>query len=224
MINNEVTKVFQLVIFLFLVTFIAIGCGSSGGGGGGGGDDDDDQSLTITGESGKQVNLNGDWDSGCIQMDVGESERWVTTISGSTFSQNENEWLDSATCNGTSGITLVISGTYVLGNEVTVELNALDVTATEMDLVITSFEATINNQDVVDDFNESEECGFDDWVVDTPRELFGEACSPDANDKEVLYIDDTADPDVLYRGDEDGLDDANGYPTEIEPDTSQERL
>ena len=93
-----------------------------------------------------------------------------------------------------------------------------------MDLVITSFVATINNQDVADDFNASEECGFDDWVVDTPRELFGEACSPDANDKEVLYIDDTVDPDVLYTGDEDGPDDINGYPAEIGSDEPQERL
>ena len=103
-------------------------------------------------------------------------------------------------------------------------MNGLDVTATEMDLVITSLEGTINNQDEVDDFNTAEECGFDDWVIDTPKELFGTDCSPDANDKEVLYIDDTADPDVLYRGDEEGPDDANGYPAEIEPDTSQERL
>ena len=221
MINNEVTKVFQLVIFLFLVTFIAIGCGSSGGGGG---DDDDDQSLTITGKSGNQVNLNGDWDSKCIQMDVGESERLVTTISGSTFSQSENEWFDSETCNGTSDTTLVISGTFVLGNEITVELNALDVTATEMDLVFTSFEATINNLDLIADLNTDEECGFDDWEVDTPKELLGTTCMPDTDDKDVLYIDDTADPDVLYKGDEDEPNDANGYPTEIEPDTSQERL
>ena len=183
-----------------------------------------DQSLTITGESGNQVNLNGDWGSGCHEMDDGESEIVVTTISGSTFSQEENEWFDSATCNGTSDVTLVISGNFVLGNEVTTELNGLDVTATEMDLVITSSKGTINNPDLVDDFNADEQCGFDDWELDTPKELFGTPCSPDANDKEVLYIDDTADPDVLYSGDEDGPDDANGYPTELEPETSQERL
>lgn len=221
MINDEVTKVFQLVIFLFLVTFITIGCGSSGGDDG---DGDDDQSLTITGESGNPVNLNGDWDTGCLEMDGGKSERWITTISGSTFSQEEDEWFDSTTCNGTSDVTVVISGSFVLGNEVTVELNALDVTATEMDLVITSFEGTISNPDLVDDFNADEECGFDDWLVDTPKELFGTDCSPDANDKEVVYIDDMVDPDVLYAGDEDGPDDVNGYPAELEPDTLQERL
>ena len=223
MINNEITKVFQLVIFLFLLTFIAIGCGSSGGGGG---DDDDDQSLTITGKSGNQVNLNGDWDTGCKESDDEDlaATRVVTTISGSTFSQNENQWFDSETCNGTSDTTLVISGTFVLGNEVTVELNALDVTATEMDLVFTSFEATINNPDLIADLNTDEECGFDDWMVDTPKELLGTTCMPDADDKDVIYIDDTADPDLLYKGDEDEPNDANGYPTEIEPDTSQERL
>lgn len=220
--RNENLKMFIIVFVIGLLSIFMLSCGGSSGGGND--DNDGDQSLTITGESGNKVNLSGDWDTGCLDMGGGESERWITTISGSTFSQEENEWFDSATCNGASDITLVVSGTFVLGNEVTAELNALDVTATEMDLVITSFVATINNQDVVDDFNASEECGFDDWVVDTPRELFGEACSPDANDKEVLYIDDTADPDVLYRGDEDGPDDANGYPAEIDPDTSQKRL
>ena len=47
---------------------------------------------------------------------------------------------------------------------------------------------------------------------------------PDADDKDVLYIDDTADPDVLYGGSDDGPLDVNGYPTDIDSDTSQKRL
>jgi hypothetical protein len=222
MINNEVTKVFQLVIFLFLVTFIAIGCGSSGGGGG---DDDDDQSLTITGESGNQVNLNGTWESGCIaDMDDGESEIVLATISGSTFSQNVNQWVDSTTCSGASDMTWIFSGTFVLGNEVTATEDGSDVTATVMDLVFTSVEGTINNPDLVADANTQKECDADDWEVDTPKELLGTSCMPDADDKDLIYIDDTADPDVLYGGDDDGPLDVNGYPTVIESDTSQERL
>lgn len=224
--RNGFSNYFKMIAVLFFVGLplvFALGC-SSGGGGGGGGGDDGDQSLTITGESGNQVNLNGDWDTGCLEMDGGESERWVTTISGSTFSQEENEWFDSATCDGTSDVTIVIRGNFVLGNEVTADLNGFDVTATEMDLAITSAEGTINNPDLIDDLNADEECGFNDWVVDTPKELFGTACGPDANDKEVLYINDTADPDVLYTGDEDGPDDINGYPAEIGSDEPQERM
>ena len=181
--------------------------------------------TSITGESGNQVNLNGAWDSGCEESDDEElaATRMVTTISGSTFSHEENQWYESITCNGTSDVTLVISGTFVLGNEVTAELMGSDVTATEMDLVITSFEATINNPDLIADLNANEQCGFDDWAVDTPKELFGSTCSPDVDDKDVLYIDDTADPDVLYMGDDEGPVDVNGYPTELQPDDTQVR-
>ena len=157
-------------------------------------------------------------------MGDGESERLVTTISGSTFSRNVNDWFDSITCNGASDLTVVISGNFDLGNEVTADLNGADVTATEIDFEVTSVKATINNPDLVADFNANEECGFNDWVVDTPKELLGTTCCPDADVKDVLYIDDTADPDVLYVGDDDGPIDANGYPTEIDSDDPQERL
>ena len=183
--------------------------------------------TSITGESGNQVNLNGDWDTGCKESDDEElaATRRITTISGSTFSHEENQWYESITCNGTSDLTLVISGTFVLGNEVTADLLGSDVTATEMDLVITSFEATINNPALVADFNAEPACGFDDWVVDTPKELFGSSCfdENEADDQDVLYIDDMADPDVLYMGDDEGPVDVNGYPTELEPDDTQER-
>jgi hypothetical protein len=221
----RIPKRFVIVFAIGLLSIFAMGCNSGGGGGGGGGDDD--QSLTITGESGDQVNLNGAWDSGCEESDDEElaAIRWITSISGSTFSQTENQWYDSITCTGVSDVTLVISGTFVLGNEVTVDLNGFDVTATENDLVITSFEATINNPALVADFNAEPACGFDDWVVDTPKELFGSSCfdENEADDQDVLYIDDTADPDVLYTGDEDGLVDVNGYPTELQPDDTEER-
>jgi hypothetical protein len=220
----RISKHFVIVIAIGLLSVFAMGC-NSGGGGGGDGDDDDNQSLSITGESGNQVNLNGDWDTGCLEVAGGESVGWLTTISGSNVSQEENDWFDSATCNGTSDLTIVISGNFVLGNEVTGDLNGADVTATEIDFEITSLEATIYNQDVIDGFNASEECGFDDWVAGTPKELLGTSCGPDdANVKDVLYIDDTADPDVLYFGDEDGPNDGNGYPAEIESDEPQERM
>jgi hypothetical protein len=220
----RIPKCFVIVFAIGFLSVFAMGC-NGGGGGGGGGDDDDDQSLQITGESGNQVNLNGDWGTGCLVMDVDESERLVTTISGSTFSQEENEWFDSETCNGSSDLLLVISGNFVLGNEVTADLDGADVTATETDLVFTSAEITINNPDLIADANTEELCGFDNWVVDTPKDVLGTVdCIPDADDKDVLYIDDTANPDVLYTGDEDGPDDVNGYPAEIGSDEPQERL
>ena len=89
------------------------------------------------------------------------------------------QWVESIACAGESDITFIFSGTFVLGNEVTVTEDGSDVTATEMDLVFTSVEATINNPDLIADANTDEECGFDDWVVDTPKELLGTSCMPD---------------------------------------------
>ena len=117
-----------------------------------------------------------------------------------------------------------MTGTVALGDELSAAMDSAPVTATKVDIVINSYKGTINNPDLIAGFIADQECGFDNWEVDTPKELLGTTCMPDADDKDVLYIDDTADPDVLYKGDEDEPNDANGYPTEIEPDTSQERL
>jgi len=46
---------------------------------------------------------------------------------------------------------------------------------------------------------------------------------PDSDLKDVLYIDDTVDPDVWYSGD-DGGPFVNGYPTVIDSDSAKERM
>lgn len=68
--RNENLKMFMVLFSIGLLSVFMLSCGGSSGGG----DDDDDQSLTITGESGDDVNLNGRWSEGCI-ADDGESER-----------------------------------------------------------------------------------------------------------------------------------------------------
>jgi hypothetical protein len=45
-----------------------------------------------------------------------------------------------------------------------------------------------------------------------------------AHSRDIIYIDDLADPDVWHDGDEDGPVDVNGYPPEIESGTSKERV
>jgi hypothetical protein len=183
------------------------------------------QSLTITGESGDQVNLNGTWYSGCdADIADGESETSVMIISGSNFSQIENEWFDSTTCSGSPDVTLTMSGTFVLGAELSATMGGSTVTATEADVVMNSYKGTINNPDLVAGFNADEECGFDNWVVGTPKELLGTICVPDADLKDVVYIDDTVDPDVWHIGDDEGPVDVNDYPTLIDPDLARERM
>ncbi len=216
----RIPKRFVIMFVIGLFSVFILSCGDNNGGGGG--DDDDVQSLTITGESGDQVALNGTWRSECIDLGGGESEKLVMTISGTTFSQTEDEWFDSITCAGESDASVMVSGDFVLGDELTATKDGGDVTATELDIVITSVEYIINNPAEVADFNTDEECGFDDWAVDTPKELLGTDCFLNADIKDILYIDDTVVPVALYMGDEDGPLDGNGYPIEIESDDALE--
>jgi len=183
-------------------------------------------SLTIAGESGNQVYLNDTWASGCIaDIEDGESETSVLTISGATFSMVENIWVDSLACYGPADITVTINGSFVLGNEVSVPMNSSIVTATKMDIVMNSYKGTINNSDLVPYFNAENECGFNNWKVNTPKDLIGSSCRPDQNSKDLLYIDDTVYPDAFYFGDDDEAPvDANGYPTSIDRDTLMERM
>ena len=148
----------------------------------------------------------------------------VLTVSGSSFSQVENEWFDSTTCSGTSDVTLNISGTVVLGDELTATIDSANVTATEVDVVFTAAVGTVNNSATALDFNNDNVCGFSDWVVGTPKDLLGESCLPDSSSKDVIYIDDVANPDVWYDGEDEGSVDANGYQTIIDSDTMKERV
>ena len=131
-----------MVTVLFCVgLLLAFVLSCSGGSGGGGGGDDDDQSLTVTGKSGNPVNLDGTWESECVaDIADGESEMWVMTISGSTFSRNDSNWFDSTDCSGAFDVTVTISGTVVLGDELTVSMNGSNVTATENDITLSSYE------------------------------------------------------------------------------------
>lgn len=224
--NMKSLKYVMSILAIGLLSVYLLSCGGSSGGdddsggsGGGGG-----QSLTVTGASGNQISLNGTWKSGC-NYDAGdeESEIWTITVSGASFTQTNNIWFESMTCPGTSDVTIAMSGTVTLGDEVTVAMNGSNVTATKVDPNISSYEGTINNADLVADFNADRICGFDNWVVNTPKNLIGTSCGPDSEIKDVIYIDDTVDPNVWYNGDDEAPVDANDYPTEIDSDSAMEK-
>ena len=135
----------------------------------------------------------------------------------------EYEWWGDLDCPGTSDITTIIVGTIVLGDEVTVGKNGSDVTATELDGVFSSYVATCNSAAIADEFNDEKACGFENCAVGVPKDILGSKCNPDSDFKDVIYIDDTVDPDAWYEGDDDDLD-ANGYATELELDSVQYRM
>jgi hypothetical protein len=221
--TNEVLNVLRNICLCCVIVFGLIAIVGSNGGGDG--DGDSGSSLTITGGSGNQVNFNGSWSVGCIADEVeGTSEKFVTTISGSSFSTTGDVWANSTVCSGTSDYTMSMSGTATLGGEVTATLSGSPVTATKVDLVVSTAQLTINNEDMVSDSNSDEECGFDDWVAGTAKDVLGTDCGPDTSFKDIIYIDDTADPDLWYSGIEDGTLDANGYPTILDPNDPEARM
>jgi hypothetical protein len=219
---------FSPLAMLIVAAFISSCGGGSGddpaidgdGGGGGGGD-----VQSITGESGNKVALTGTWIKECDpDLQDGESESSDLTFSGSTFTLETDYWYDSTTCFGTPDLTLKVSGSFVLENELIVPMQNVNVTATGIDILINTSVGTIYNPDVVSEFNANHECGYNDWEIDISKPLLDTGCGPDSNFKDLLYVDDTVDPDVLYSGDDEGPLDPDGYPTHIDSDTAQERL
>lgn len=214
---------FFSVLLVVLAGILAM-IGSSGTGSGDG-NDGGGQSLTITGETGNPVNLNGDWKGICNpDSEDGESDKSDLTVSGSSFMVNQNDWLNALDCSGSSDLTQKIGGTFTIGDEVTVFLNGSTVTATTVDIQITSAKATVNTFDLLNEFNTDQACGFNNWAIGIAKNILGTDCLSETRQKDVIYIDDTADPDVWYSGDEDAAVDANGYPTELDVDSEAERM
>ena len=172
--------------------------------------------------------MNGSWSEGCIPDVVeGESEKFVITISGSSFSGTGNIWTSSTACSGASDMTMSMSGTFTLGGEVTVTLSGSPVTATELDMVNSTAQATVYNAGMIPGMNSMGMCGFTDWAVGVPKDILGTVCWPEIQEKDIIYIDDTVDPDLMYSGigaEDGGTLDANGYPTEIDTDSPQARM
>lgn len=214
-----------LIIFIFVIGAAGI-IGSGGGdgdgdgdGGGGGG-----EPVTIIGSSGNPVSLDGRWSDGCDE-DIDDSELEVLTISGSSFTSTNDEWEDVADCSGTSDYTQIIMGTFTNTEETSATFNGNPVTVTKFDGSFSSAQATINKQNLVDDANANIACGYDDWVLGEAKSIINTECfdEPDSF-KDIVYIDDVAEPDLWYSGDDDEPLDAEGYPTVLSTDSPEARL
>ena len=197
----------------FVATLLFSGCGT---------DDDSVQSLTITGASGNQVALDGQWGQGCDA----ESITRVHTISGSSFTHVGNDWENSADCSGQSDMTESVSASFTLGGEVTALMNGSPVTATKLDAVVSSALITPNTSTGADSLNAESKCGATDWVAGTAKDVLGTDCIG-TSFKDILYIDDTVNPNLWYGGmweHHGGTMDANGYPEVLDPSNPKARL
>lgn len=215
----ERSKSMKGILYILFASILFLGsCGGDGGG-------DGVASLTITGESGEQVNLNGTWQQACEDKTDGTPQSQIVsyTISGASFSATVDIYSGVADCAGSVDVTINQVGTTTLGEEVTVTLSASPVTATKGDILYSSVTFTPKTADAVTELNNKSVCGFIDWALDTTKEVLGESCMPALTKKDVFYIDDTGDPHLQYHGDEDEPMDGSGYPTVLNP-TAAERL
>jgi hypothetical protein len=224
-------RLHSVISFLSILFFMASCSGGSNGGGSGDVGSETNHkpttALTVTGKSGNQVHLNGTWNKQCDpDMEEGESESATATITGSNFSQEMNFWFNSTTCTGIPDATATLTASFGLGAQLTTTLNGSNVTATEIDITWESYDITPNTQEMVSQFNANNGCGFNDWVLNSPKDLLGSKCGPDPIQYDLLYIDDTVTPNVMLSGDDDqgAPIDENGYPTSIDADTTMERM
>ena len=153
--------------------------------------------LTVTGESGNQVTLDGRWSAGCQLDENGNMQEEVTSISGSSFLIIRNHWQGVGTCSGLPYATMNISGTLTLGDEVTVLLNGSPVTVTNTELAVSSALITYYDANWLANANTNGVCGATDWVAGTAKEVVVTECMP-ANFEDIIYIEDTVDPDLMY--------------------------
>jgi len=112
------------------------------------------------------------------------------------------------------------------GDGDSVPMTGSSVTATKVDFAVTTALFTVYNADWVAHFNTNGICGATDWVIDTAKDVVGTDCEPTST-KDIMYIDDTVDPDLMYDGidqEEGGTLDANGYPTVVDVGSAAARL
>ena len=180
-------------------------------------------SLTITGASGSQVEMDGSWSAGCrLDSDGSDMLEEFTTISGSSFSITGDVWVGAVDCSGAPEASTIYRGTFTLGDEVAVLLNGIPVNATKKDVVVTTALYTLYTADLITLFNNNGACGATDWVIGTAKEVVGTNCEPTSY-KDIVYIDDTVDPDLMYDGDK-GAVGADGYPTVVDVGSAAARL
>jgi len=187
--------------------------------------DEPEASLTVTGESGNQVDLNGIWRQWCWpEYDDNESSDEATTISGSSFTTKRYEWTDTTDCSGEPWVEIVYSGTATLGSEVMIGSDFGDITVTRVDLDHDAITATVYDSDMVDELNSDTVCGYTDWAIGVSKSLMGTDCD-DTAAKDIIYIDDTGDDNAWYKGcNEDDCAQDEGYPAELQHDKEKYRF
>ena len=226
--EKRVNGFIKFLHYACLLAFVTIGMvaivGTGGDSGGGGDDDGGGQPVTITGSSGNPVSLDGRWSDGCDE-DLEDSEMEVLTISGSSFTSTNDEWEDVTDCSGTSDYTRIIKGTFTITEETSATFDGDPVTVTKFDGSFSSVQATINKQNLVDDANANAQCGYNDWILGEPKSIINTECFDAPNSfKDIVYIDDVAEPDLWYSGDDEEPLDTEGYPTVLSTGTPEARL
>lgn len=198
---------FNLIFLAVAALFLVASCSS----------DDPVASQTTTGASGDTVALDGTWkpNGGCTLDTTTSSETDTNVISGSSLSLTSDSYWDVTDCSGDPQTTTAISATFVLGDEVDATLDGVTVTATQVDFTVSSATITTNTQAAADDMSGA--CGITTWEVGVATSILDTDCVG-TTELDIIYVDDTGTTDLLYFGDDTGVDTSVDYPTVLDSD------
>ena len=175
-----------------------------------------------TEKSGKKLqendrNLAGEWEGTCLQQDwLGYSfQRQVLRFSSIGDFDRSTALFTDELCQDAVG-TLAEQGTYAV-------LGASKVVAGATDINLTISAANVRPQSVksVEDFNERQYCGFNDWQQNQVRDVLGRECDGVSHaNGEVVFDIYRIDNSTLLTGKGsifENLGEATGRPTALDP-------
>lgn len=167
---------------------------------------------------GEGPNFDGSYSSCNPDEGVASSQRRQLTISGTSAFQIDTDYLGVMDCSGSPSTRVEITFTLSYDGAKSVTLDGATVTAEKATVLFTSLTLAWNDEVTVAFFNSVGAFGYSDWEVGIAKDIFqrdfdGSTIVHDPI-KAIIYLDQSAEPDRLYDGDEPPLD-AEGYPNQF---------
>ena len=108
--------------------------------------------------------LSGDWEGTCYPLPKRHSIIFDTHFSESNLRAVSRLYAESDSCT-TLNLTLTILGDYLTGGP---SGEGFEIKFSPKSIVI-----ELQNSDVVNFYNTNQVCGFADWSINSPKEIFG---------------------------------------------------
>jgi len=157
----------------------------------------------------------GGWVAACVASGS-DSYRRDLLMGRATFSETVVYYVGTTTCTGAADRTALQTGNYSRGAAVSATLAT--VTATREDIQLTARYLTLNDAATAATYSTDRAYGITSWALGVTESTLGSAydgTAESADRKDLLYVDTSVTPNVLYLGDPATLA-ADGYPTALD--------